>query len=99
MTAKIITSLVAAAAMAASLSVATPADALNQDQRNIVGGIALGVLGTMAVQNMKRSHQRSYQQPRYYQQQPRYYQQPRHQNVCYNPVKVWRHGKLVTVCR
>ncbi len=93
MTAKIITSLVAAVAMAASLSVATPADALNQDQRNIVGGIALGVLGTMAYQHSKRNYQRSYQQ------QPRYYQQPRHQNVCYNPVKVWRHGKLVTVCR
>lgn len=93
MSAKTITSLVAAAAMAASLTVATPADALNQDQRNIVGGIALGVLGTLAFQHGKRTYQQ-----RSYRQQPRY-QQPQHQNVCYNPVQVWRHGKLVTVCR
>ncbi|WP_425070579.1 hypothetical protein [Sagittula sp. S175] len=51
MSAKFLTSLIAAGAMAASLSMPTQAAALNQDQRNIVGGIALGVLGTMAIQS------------------------------------------------
>jgi uncharacterized membrane protein YebE (DUF533 family) len=87
MPAKILTSLVAAAAMVASLAVATPADALNQRERNIVGGIALGVLGTLAIQNATKKK---------YKSQPRYHAP---QRACYNPVRVWRQGRIVTVCR
>lgn len=59
MTAKFITSIIAAGAMAASLSVPTQAAALNLDQRNIVGGIALGVLGTLAIKQATKPKQQT----------------------------------------
>lgn len=48
------TALATAAAMVTALSLPTPAAALNQDERNIVGGVVLGVIGTLAVQGAKK---------------------------------------------
>ncbi|GAA4229384.1 hypothetical protein GGQ68_001440 [Sagittula marina] len=60
MSAKSLTALVAATAMVASLSMPTPAAALNQKERNVVGGVVLGVLGTLAVQEAKRPKEKRY---------------------------------------
>lgn len=60
MSAKIITSALVAVAMTASLALPTPAAALNQDERNIVGGVVLGVLGTLAVQSAKKPKRKVY---------------------------------------
>lgn len=90
MTAKILTSAIAGFAMLASLTLATPADALNQRERNIVGGIAIGVLSTLAVQSARKAHRA----------QPRQYQTRAHQpRICHNPTQVWHQGRIVTVCR
>ncbi|MBP0480918.1 hypothetical protein [Sagittula salina] len=59
MSAKILTALVTAAALTASLTVATPVAALDQDERNVVGGIVLGVLGTLAVQQATKPKTRT----------------------------------------
>jgi uncharacterized membrane protein YebE (DUF533 family) len=88
MSAKFITSIVAAGAMIATLSVATPASALDQRQRNIVGGVVLGVIGTLAVQNYQERKRTS----------------TTHQSsgsyvVCRDSYRTYRNGKLVTVCR
>ncbi len=83
MSAKIITSLVVAGALVASLSVATPASALNQRERNIVGGLVLGVLGTLAVQDLKKKQHGKSQTYR----------------TCHNSYQTYRNGRLVTVCR
>jgi uncharacterized membrane protein YebE (DUF533 family) len=88
MSAKFITSLVAAGAMIATLSVATPASALDQRQRNIVGGVVLGVIGTLAVQNYQQSKRTSTTT-----------YSTRNRVVCRDPYRTYRNGKLVTVCR
>lgn len=82
MSAKGFTASLSAMAMIATLSIATPVQALNQDQRNIVAGFALGVIGALTVQGIrdnKRGHKAH--------------------NTCRHPYKVYRHGRLVTVCR
>ncbi|EBA08821.1 hypothetical protein [Sagittula stellata] len=81
--AKILTSAIAAAAMVLSLSAATPAAALNQHERNVVGGVVLGVIGTLAVQGARKNQkQRTYTT-----------------RVCHDPYQTYRNGHLVTVCR
>ncbi|MGR3669325.1 hypothetical protein [Sagittula sp.] len=81
--AKVLTSVIAAAAMALSLSVATPAAALNQNERNVVGGVVLGVIGTLAIQGARKNHQQRTYTTR----------------VCHDPYQTYRNGQLVTVCR
>lgn len=87
MSAKFLTSVIAAGAMIATMSIATPADALNKRERAIVGGIALGVIGTLAIQNHNKNKRArtTYRQPTY--------------STCHNPYRTYRNGRLVTVCR
>lgn len=103
------TTALVAAATVASLTIASPAAALNQDDRNVVGGVVLGVLGTLALQNS--AHGRApVAQPRYVEPAPRYYQArpapqrrharpARHHGGCRDTYRTYRNGHLVSVCR
>ncbi len=87
MSAKIITSAIVAAALTASLALPNSAAALDQDERNIVGGVVLGVLGTLAVQEAKKPRRNVYTST------------SGGSYVCTNPYQTYRNGQLVTVCR